>query len=118
MTQQQTQAANSNASNDADKKDTLYNIGGTLSEIDYRTNTNGTPYFYGKLDTVLKGRKTKITVMGFGKALENVRPSLVEGAEVRFNGHFSRGSEGGQSFSVVQLGRAPKNQAQPQRQAA
>ena len=72
---QQTQAANSNASSDADKKDALYNIGGVLSGIEYRTNTNGTPYFYGKLDTVLKGRKTKITVMGFGKALDNVRPA-------------------------------------------
>ena len=73
--------------------------------------------FYGKLDTVLKGRKTKHHRHGLrqGARQAPVRPSLVEGAEVRFNGHFSRGSELGAASRSASSNSAARPRTKPSR---
>ena len=113
---QTTQNAAANA-NDADRKDSLYNLAGTISELEFRASSKNTPYFYAKLLTRIGGKAVTVTTMGFGKALESVRNQLVEGGAVRFYGKFERGTEGGRTFAVVGAHKQ-RQQAGPQARAA
>jgi hypothetical protein len=108
-------------------KNSAFNMLGTVSQIESRTDKNGAAYIVAKFTTMIKGKQQTRTLMVSGKALlerhlangttvEALGPKLVEGAEVRIYGVFEKapgtdGKVGGEFISAIGLGLPPKAKA-------
>jgi hypothetical protein len=108
-------------------KNSAFNMLGTVSQVESRTDKNGSPYIVAKFTTILKGKQQTRTLMVSGKALlernlangttvEALGPKLVEGGEVRVYGFFERapateGRIGGEFICAIGLGLPPKAKA-------
>jgi hypothetical protein len=91
--------------NQGSNENNLYNLLGTAATVSKRVSAEGTNYFHIRFATMLKGKPSTVTAMAFGKAHDAIAEKLVEGGEIRLNGYFEQGSEGGRIFTVTGLGR-------------
>jgi predicted SnoaL-like aldol condensation-catalyzing enzyme len=104
-----------------------FNMLGTVSNVQHKTDKNGKAYVVAKFTTMLKGKQQTRTLMASGKALEArtlrdgtvvdaLLPQLVDGASIRIYAVFDRapgtdGKAGGEFISAIGLGLPPKAQA-------
>jgi hypothetical protein len=100
-----------NTNSTPSKQNKLYNLLGTAAVVNDRVSRTGTPYFYIRFATRIADKPQTVTAMAFGKSHEAIKEHLSEGSEIRLNGYFAEGSEGGRTFTVTALGAEPKQVA-------
>ena len=83
-----------------------YNMNVTVNEVSETTNSNGTPFIRAKVGVTIRGKAVVRTLVAQGKAANDVRAALVQGASSKIRCLFDNvptedGKEGGQFLTAI-----------------